>query len=530
MTTTLHPDTADRADPTETVRRIWQDVLGLSRPVADDEDFFALGGHSMLATRLMSRIGAKLGTALAVDLIFTHSVFAEFLTALRASVDAGAEASVPVARGRASGPVSLQQEELLRVETALGPSPINNVVMAASMDGVGAGSDAVRPDVLRRALQAVVNRHPALRLGFRGGEQVIGPPLAVSEVDFEVVDGARDRAAVRAAVRLAHLRPFDLEHGTPLRAQLFRRPDGDLLVLHLHHLCVDGHSQSVLLDDLSAAYGAVEAGTAPRGPSDGAAYPDYAAWQRAGREDLTARSAEHWRKVVDDLALDRAPGGGRRAVRYVRETAAVPAEEMRAVRARVRAEGGTDFMALCAAAARGVARLSGRTRVGVGTLMANRSLPGFERAVGPFATSTLLALDVAGPAAPGDLIRAVRAQLTEARRWSHLPLEALLDRPCAELGLELGELVDVVVTLAEPYEPEPGGPLRLSPVLDDDKPLLNTVVGAPTTVSAFPEPDGALRLTAEVAEDGPVSGPALVAEVLRALREFAAEPDAEAAR
>src|SRR5262249_12811705 len=151
-------------------------------------------------------------------------------------------------------------------------------------------------------------------------------------------------------------------------------------------------------------------------------YLDYAVWQRTGSDDLTARSAAYWRQVVEDLALDRVPTDGRNAVRYVRDSAMVPADELHTLREWVRAEGATDFIALCAAAAAAVARVTGRTRIGVGTLVANRSMPGFEREVGPFATSTLLAIDVAGAASARELVRAVRAQLTEARTWSRVPV------------------------------------------------------------------------------------------------------------
>jgi Condensation domain/Phosphopantetheine attachment site len=507
------PDVAD------VVRRIWQEVLRLPRAVADDDDFFAIGGHSMLGARLMSRVRKSLGPVVGTKLIFSHPVFAEFVVQVRACLDSGIEPAAPVARGRAVGPVSLQQEELLRVETALGPSPLNNVVVAVS------AGDAVRADTLRRALQSVLNRHPGLRLGFgEGNKQVIGPAIALSEVDLEVIDDAPDDA-IRSAVRHAHLRAFDLGRGNLLRAQLFRRRAGDLLVLHLHHLSVDGQSQSVLLDDLSVAYDAISAGTAPPGALDGPDYLDYAAWQRTTCDDLIARSAGHWRQVVDDLAYDRAPGSAPRLGRYVRDTAEVLPHEVRALREWARAEGATDFVALCAAVAAGFTRVSGRTRVGAGTLLANRSLADFENTVGPFATSTLLAVDVEAASTPRALIRAVRAQLTEARRWSDVPLALLLDQPCAELGLDPSDLVDVVVTMDDPYQAEDGGTLRLTPLLDHGEPLVNTAVGTQVTVSMFLAGDGALRVGTEVARTGSIASHELAAAVALTLRTFATAPD-----
>jgi amino acid adenylation domain-containing protein len=69
-----HHDAAFVAPETETeasVAEIWREVLNLER-VGATEDFFDLGGHSLKATRILTRVSARLGVELPVGVIFDH--------------------------------------------------------------------------------------------------------------------------------------------------------------------------------------------------------------------------------------------------------------------------------------------------------------------------------------------------------------------------------------------------------------------------------------------------------------------------
>ncbi|OLF14707.1 condensation domain-containing protein [Actinophytocola xanthii] len=503
-------------DLAATVRRAWQELLRAST-VTGRDDFFALGGHSMLASRLMSRLRRELGSGLPVGLIFEHPVFGDFVDQVRVCLAGATDRSGPVATDRQTGPVSAQQEELLRVEAVLGPSPVHNVVVAVEV------TPRVEPELLRRALHRVVNRHPGLRLRFSDdGQQVVGPPLALSEVVFEVVEGASSPAAVRTAVRRRHLRPHDLTSGNLVRAQLFRSEQRDLLVLHLHHLSVDGVSQAVLLDDLSTACRELRDGIDPVPPEKGPSYLDYARWQRAHLDDLVARSRQHWRRVVGDLTRDRAPGGpAGRATRCRREVLTLAPETTARLRRWTRADGVTDFVAFSSVVAHGLSRVTGRARIGLGTLVDNRTLAGLERTIGPFGTSTLLVADVAGASTPRELVRAVRSELVAARRWAAAPLGAMLDGPCAELGFEPGDLVDVVTTLEQPYRSEPGASPTLVQVSDEGEPLVDTIVGASLTVALHVAENGAVRVGVEAADDHRPGAAAVAGAISAAARDFA---------
>jgi amino acid adenylation domain-containing protein len=60
---------APATETEEAVAAVWSEVLGLGRVGATD-DFFDLGGHSLKATRILSRVAARLGVELPVGVIF----------------------------------------------------------------------------------------------------------------------------------------------------------------------------------------------------------------------------------------------------------------------------------------------------------------------------------------------------------------------------------------------------------------------------------------------------------------------------
>ena len=210
------------------VAEIWRSLLNIES-VGRTDNFFDLGGHSLLALQAVSRIQA----AFQVD--FTLRAF--FLNATVAAVGAAveqllsAQPSAVVAMTRVPRhhplPLSYSQQRLWFLQRWYGDVGVYNVPSAFMLDGV------VDVDRLRRALQALVDRHESLRTVF---PLVDGAPmqrvLDHLEVPFEVIDlshldGVAAEAAAGADVTDDSTRPFDLENGPLIRAAIFRLPRRD---------------------------------------------------------------------------------------------------------------------------------------------------------------------------------------------------------------------------------------------------------------------------------------------------------------
>ncbi|HET9677625.1 MAG TPA: condensation domain-containing protein, partial [Solirubrobacterales bacterium] len=149
-----------------------------------------------------------------------------------------------------------------------------------------------------RAIQRLIDRHEALRATFDpGGEgQTVGPPrpAGIAWTDLSGKETGDDDVETLLSEEL--MRPFDLAAGPLIRFHLLRLAEGlHLLAFFFHHLAVDGHSASLLIDELGILYRAETSGsTAPLPPA--ASYSRYveATAERQRREGSLAEHEAYW--------------------------------------------------------------------------------------------------------------------------------------------------------------------------------------------------------------------------------------------
>ncbi|MEV7143036.1 amino acid adenylation domain-containing protein [Streptomyces tauricus] len=152
---------------------------------------------------------------------------------------------VPDPSGRRSAPATSEQQRLWLLHRSDPHSRAYDVPLAFHLEGT------VDEGALRAALTRLVAEHPALRTAFRstpeGLLQEIGDPFDPWE-PADVLDGE----GWEQAGRRFYATPFDLAEARMLRAGLLRTSDGPVLLLHLHHIAVDGWSLNLLFRDLTA--------------------------------------------------------------------------------------------------------------------------------------------------------------------------------------------------------------------------------------------------------------------------------------
>jgi hypothetical protein len=157
---------------------------------------------------------------------------------------------------------------------------------------------------LETALRMVADRHAVLRSHFADMDGnprvVVGRPdrILLQRLDISGADDPVARAWDMA--RGAALTPFDLDTGPLLRATLLQLGRDDaVLQTTVHHSVFDGSSIPVFEQDLTAAYAAVRAGTAPAWTPLPVSYADFAAWQRENlTEDVLGDHIRFWRDAL----------------------------------------------------------------------------------------------------------------------------------------------------------------------------------------------------------------------------------------
>ena len=417
---------APRNEAEATLCALFADLLGLPTIGIHDE-FFALGGHSVLATRLIARIRAELGAVVPLRAVFDTPTVAALAPLLEAPAAEQRPALRPASRP-ATVPLSSAQARLWFLYRLEGPSPTYNIHTPVRLTGP---LDAA---ALRTALNDVVARHEALRTIYPDDD---GTPyqriLPAATVPFEVV---RTRAGqVDALLREAAAHSFALDAEIPVRATLYAlAPDEHILLLLVHHIATDGWSAEPLLRDLETAYAARLRGTRPKWPPLAVQYADYTLWQRRLLDEggLADAELDYWSRqlagIPEELQLpvDRP----RPAVAGYRAGAVhftLDAEVHRALRDLAAEAGGTVFMALQAALAVLLGRLGAGADIPLGTPVAGRGDAALDDLVGLFVNTLVLRTDISGDPTFRTLLARVRETDVDAYAHQDLPFERLVD-------------------------------------------------------------------------------------------------------
>ncbi|MFE2406687.1 condensation domain-containing protein, partial [Streptomyces rubiginosohelvolus] len=291
---------AARSPQEEIMCTLFADVLGVPHTSPTD-NFFDLGGHSLLGTRLINRIRSTLGVDLPIRRLFQQPTPAGLAAAVGGAGE-GARTPLTAVERTAELPLSFAQSRLWFINQMEGPSPTYHLPLGLRITG------PLDQQALKAALGDVVGRHESLRTVFpapggRPTQRILDPATPVRLRSVPVAPGDLDDA-VAEAIRA----PFDLATEPPLRADLFQHGhDQSLLILTLHHIAGDGWSLGPLSRDLMAAYEARRGEREPVWEPLPVQYADYALWQRellgeesdAGSE--MARQLGFWRERLAGL-------------------------------------------------------------------------------------------------------------------------------------------------------------------------------------------------------------------------------------
>ena len=239
------PETRDE----EKLARIWADVLQCEN-VGVDQNFFALGGDSLLAIQVVER-ARRQGIQVTARSLFGHPTIAELLASAGDSERLATDEEVP-----AVTPVTPIQRRFLERRLPE-PDHYNQAILLET--------GPVDSTLLAGALAAVVGHHRALRLRIEESSGEWRQRTSASEAHpiFEALDVSalddRDGAIAREIDR-AH-RSLDIAEGPVLAMRHFRcGASPDRLFWAVHHLAVDAMSWRILVEDLEAAYASLEAG------------------------------------------------------------------------------------------------------------------------------------------------------------------------------------------------------------------------------------------------------------------------------
>ncbi|WP_245884551.1 non-ribosomal peptide synthetase [Tumebacillus permanentifrigoris] len=436
-----------------TVSKIWSEVLGLER-IGVNQNFFALGGHSLLSTQVMSRVRRQFGVDLPLRHLFEGPTIEQLAiaveTALREQPVEQLGELTAISREGAL-PLSDMQKQLWFFEQLESQSALYHVPFALRFEG------DLNKGHLQAALQEIICRHESLRTAFRAQEDeavaIVLPPEAVNLPMTDLQGHAYDdrEQVLERMILEDSARPFDMHAGSLYQFHLYRlAPSEHVLLATLHHIISDGWSAGVFTREVAALYTAFAQGKPSPLIQPAWQYVDYAAWQqRFVQSEAYERQVAYWKRQLGgqlpilELPTDRPhPSKPSYAGAVIRTS--LPSALVQQVEAFALEQEVTVQMVMLTAFQ---AMLYARTRqedLLIGVPVANRLLEETEGLIGYFVNTLVLRTSLAGNPSIGEWLHRVRLTSLEAYAHQSVPFEKLVAELQPERNLSRSPLFQVM--------------------------------------------------------------------------------------
>lgn len=428
-----------RTETEQVIAAIWEDLLKVDQ-IGLDDDFFDLGGQSLMAIRVVSRIRDAFAVDLRTQAFFANPTISALARMVTDAMNADQKAH-HIERRTETGPcpLSLAQEEIWFVDQLTPDSPAYNVVDYVSVGGLyDAGA-------MQRALGELVHRHESLRTVFRvrNGQpmQLALPRLDVSLSEYDLrtqPEGDRELAWIRL-VHEQSRQAFALSEAPLFRAVVVHMSAHEhRLLLTVHHIVADEWSMELVQQEIHQLYEAFAQGRKSPLPPLPIQYADFARWQRSTfRGAIRQAQIDYWRQELAD-----APGNLEFPTDKPRppvptfagavESFEVPKALMTRLNTLARQEQATLFMVLLSSFMVFLHRHSGKDDLLVGTPITRRMQAETEKLIGYFLNTLVLRACFTEQTSFRALLRQVRQRALGAYAHADLPFNQLV----AELAPE----------------------------------------------------------------------------------------------
>ncbi|OLT58220.1 non-ribosomal peptide synthetase [Moorena bouillonii] len=449
---------APETEAQKVLAEIWAEVLGIEK-VGIHDNFFDLGGHSLMATQVVSRVRQVLNIEFPLTKLFENSQLVslaqEIEVYLAQSQSVETVAIQPREENENPPPLSYAQQRLWFLEKLALSSNAYNMPLTLNLVGK---LDYV---ALQNSLNEIMARHETLRTTF---SEINGTPVQRIKSPFELELPIIDLSGLTASEQTTKLQQllqeenelsFNLEVDLPIRVQLYQLGTTEhILQITLHHIASDGWSLTVLTKELSAIYTATLEDKPSPLSSLPIQYADFAVWQRNYLQGETLeKQLSYWKQKLQDLPQLQLPTDNPRPPVQTFNGAGIPINIPAALTSKVKQlsqkQGTTLFMTLLAAFKILLFRYSGQESIAVGSPIANRNRSEIEGLIGFFVNSLVMYTDLGGEPSFIEVLNRVKQTALEAYGNQDIPFEKLVEELQPERVLSQNPLFQVMLAVQQ---------------------------------------------------------------------------------
>ncbi len=440
---------------------IWHELFGLNQ-IGSNDNFFDLGGHSLLVMQMLARIYNARQIELQLHDIFEFATIAS----LAAHIDTLTSADwvttvIEPAPSMEDYPLSFAQERVWFIQE------VDQKNIAYHFQSTMRFKGKLDAALLQQALTEVISRHEIFRTTFHEingrPRQKIHPPYLVKLplIDLQNLSQPEREAAAQQQIEQTFHHHFDVGQLPLIKFSLLKLGPEEHILTHLeHHLVHDGWSFNVFLNDLFSIYRALATGQPANLPDLPIQFADFATWQRRWLADgIGDAQLAYWQRQLTGaptlltLPTDR-PRPAVQTFNGRVERLDLPADFSRDVQAFMRQEGVTLFIGMMAAFAVLLRRYAGQDDLCIGSGMANRRWRETESLIGMVINNVVMRHNLSGNPTFRQLLEQVRQTTLDAYKNQDVPFDKVVEAVQPERALSYNPLFQAAFSFHHAPLPE----------------------------------------------------------------------------
>lgn len=438
------------ADPVHQILLdIWKEVLNVN-DVSVHDDFFSLGGQSLMAIKVISRINTIFNVNISIQSFFQNLTIYKLGVVVKNSIQGDSKISLhPIVNAgkKEYYPLSFSQERMWFLHELEPESIAYNFIIPLRFLG------EFNIDILVESFKKLIRRHDQLHSNFM---IIDGKPMQVVRDDYDVyfnivdLSGLLDEDKENEACRMVeaeavHL--FDLKNEPLVRLTVIAlNRQNNILLLNMHHIISDEWSLAVITYELNEIYKSSGRDTLPPLPLR---YVDFSVWQRnVFAEEIFKPQMKYWKDQLCDLPVLQLPIDKRRPVvqtyngSYYKEK--IPDSLIRKIHETGSRNGATAYMVLLTCFYILLYRYSGQEDLAVGSPVANRTRVETEGMIGTFVNTLVMRGDLHGNPSFRELLIRIKETVISAFAHQDLPFERLVEELSPKRDMSILPLAQVL--------------------------------------------------------------------------------------
>ncbi len=445
-------------DTEKSVHVIWQEILKTDE-ISIYDNFFDLGGHSLLVTKLVVRLEKHFDISLPIRSVFAYPTIAQ----LAREIDLGAfrtnKLKLPplkVYSEKDNIPLSFTQRRLWFLDKLDPGESTYNMPMAVKVTG------KLDVDLIKQTVDFIANRHETLRTNFKEKDgvpyQIISNnnQIKVEIEDLSHLEEKEQSEKVLQIKKMESLAPFNLEDDSLIRFRIAKLSEIQFVIYFtMHHIISDGWSINIVMQEFVQIYLSLLNDEKPSLPDLQIQYSDYAIWQKENLEgEVLDSQVEYWVNKLQNLPNHlELPTDNQRPLNKTfngsHKSFTIESNRIIELEKAISTLGITPYMFLLGAFQILLSKLSGQQDISVGTPVANRRHIETEALIGFFANTLVIRNNVSGDDLITEYFEKIKGTVLEAFENQDAPFEKLVEILKPERDLSNTPLFQVMFVLQD---------------------------------------------------------------------------------